>query len=99
MTERARERRIDLDLRGHTDFERDVWLKALEIPRGEVRPYGWVAAEIGRPKAVRAVGSACATNPLPVVVPCHRVVRSDGSVGGYLGGADAKRTLLTLEAA
>src|SRR6185295_646109 len=49
--------RIDLDLRGHTDFERDVWLKALEIPHGEVRPYGWIAAEIGRPKAVRAAGS------------------------------------------
>jgi methylated-DNA-[protein]-cysteine S-methyltransferase len=53
----------------------------------------------GNPKAVRAVGTACATNPLPVVVPCHRVVRADGSMGGYLGGPDAKRTLLTLEEA
>ena len=61
--------RIDLDLRGHTDFERDVWLKALEIPRGEVRPYGWVAAEIGRPKAVRAVGTALGHNPVPLIVP------------------------------
>ena len=54
--------RIDLDLRGHTDFERDVWHKALEIPRGEVRPYGWIAAEIGRPRAVRAVGTALGHN-------------------------------------
>ena len=68
--------RIDLDLRGHTDFERDVWHKALEIPRGEVRPYGWVAAEIGRPEAVRAVGTALGHNPVPLIVPCHRVVRT-----------------------
>jgi len=58
-----------------------------------------VAAAAGSPKAVRAVGTACALNPVPVVVPCHRVVRSDGSMGGYAGGPDAKRTLLTLEAA
>jgi O-6-methylguanine DNA methyltransferase len=90
--------RIDLDLRGHTDFERDVWLKALEIPRGEVRPYGWVAAEIGRPKAVRAVGSALGHNPVPLIVPCHRVVRSDGMIGQYsLGGPDNKRTILASE--
>jgi O-6-methylguanine DNA methyltransferase len=90
--------RIDLDLRGHTDFERDVWLKALEIPRGEVRPYGWVAAEIGRPKAVRAVGTALGHNPVPLIVPCHRVVRSDGTIGQYsLGGPDNKRTILEAE--
>ena len=57
--------RIPLDLRGHTPFEVMVWMKALEIPRGEVRPYGWIAAEIGRPKAVRAVGTALAHNPVP----------------------------------
>jgi O-6-methylguanine DNA methyltransferase len=90
--------RIDLDLRGHTDFERDVWLKALEIPHGEVRPYGWVAAEIGRPKAVRAVGSALGHNPVPLIVPCHRVVRSDGMIGQYsLGGPENKRTVLASE--
>ena len=90
--------RIDLDLRGHSDFERDVWRKALEIPRGEVRPYGWVAAEIGRPKAVRAVGSALGHNPVPLIVPCHRVVRTDGTLGQYsLGGPDNKRTILTGE--
>lgn len=90
--------RIDLDLRGHTDFERDVWQKALEIPRGEVRPYGWVAAEIGRPKAVRAVGTALGHNPVPLIVPCHRVVRSDGMLGQYsLGGPENKRTILAAE--
>ena len=90
--------RIPLDLRGHTEFEVAVWLKALEIPRGEVRPYGWIAAEIGHPKAVRAVGTALSHNPVPLVVPCHRVVRSDGSIGQYsLGGPEAKRTVLTAE--
>jgi O-6-methylguanine DNA methyltransferase len=90
--------RIDLDLRGHTEFERDVWLKALEIPRGEVRPYGWIAAEIGRPKAVRAVGTALGHNPVPLIVPCHRVVRMDGTIGQYsLGGPSNKRTILAAE--
>lgn len=90
--------RISLDLRGRTEFEIAVWMKALEIPRGEVRPYGWIAAEIGRPKAVRAVGTALAHNPVPLVVPCHRVVRSDGSIGQYsLGGPAAKRTILAAE--
>ena len=90
--------RIDLDLRGRTAFERDVWSKALEIPRGEVRPYGWIAAEIGRPKAVRAVGTALGHNPVPLIVPCHRVVRSDGLLGQYsLGGPGNKRTILAAE--
>ncbi len=90
--------RIDLDLRGHSGFERDVWAKALEIPRGEVRPYGWIAAEIGRPRAVRAVGTALGHNPVPLIVPCHRVVRSDGSIGQYsLGGPDNKRIILAAE--
>ena len=90
--------RIALDLRGHTPFEVAVWSKALEIPRGEVRPYGWIAAEIGKPKAVRAVGTALAHNPVPLVVPCHRVVRSDGMIGQYsMGGPDAKRRILAAE--
>jgi O-6-methylguanine DNA methyltransferase len=90
--------RIDLDLRGRSAFERDVWEKALEIPRGEVRPYGWVAAEIGRPKAVRAVGTALGHNPVPLIVPCHRVVRSDGMIGQYsLGGPHNKRMILAAE--
>src|SRR4030095_11269037 len=90
--------RIDLDLRGHSEFEVAVWTKALEIPRGEVRPYGWIAAEIGRPKAVRAVGTALAHNPVPLVVPCHRVIRSDGTIGQYsMGGPENKRRILTAE--
>jgi O-6-methylguanine DNA methyltransferase len=90
--------RIPLDLRGRTEFEVAVWTKALEIPHGEVRPYGWIAAEIGHPKAVRAVGTALAHNPVPLVVPCHRVVRSDGSIGQYsLGGPAAKRMILLAE--
>ena len=90
--------RIPLDLRGRTEFERDVWMKALEIPRGEVRPYGWIAAEIGRPRAVRAVGTALGHNPVPLIVPCHRVVRSDGMIGNYsLGGPANKRTILSAE--
>ncbi|MEO5703827.1 MAG: methylated-DNA--[protein]-cysteine S-methyltransferase [Candidatus Limnocylindrales bacterium] len=93
-----RRARISLDLRGHTPFEIAVWTKALEIPRGEVRPYGWIAAEIGKPKAVRAVGTALAHNPVPLVVPCHRVVRSDGMIGQYsMGGPDAKRRILAAE--
>ncbi len=89
---------IPLDLRGHSAFEQDVWRKALEIPRGEVRPYGWVASEIGRPKAVRAVGTALGHNPVPLIVPCHRVVRTDGMLGEYsLGGPVNKRALLAWE--
>ena len=95
-----RQVRIDLDLRGTTEFEQAVWRKALEIPRGQVRPYGWIASEIGRPKAVRAVGTALGHNPVPLIVPCHRVVRSDGMIGQYsLGGPDNKRTILTAEGA
>jgi methylated-DNA-[protein]-cysteine S-methyltransferase len=91
--------RIPLDLRGRTEFEVAVWTKALEIPRGEVRPYGWIAAEIGRPKAVRAVGTALGHNPVPLIVPCHRVVRTDGTIGQYsLGGPRNKRTILAAEA-
>ena len=69
------------------------------IGYGQTRSYGQVAELVGNPKAVRAVGTACATNPLPVVVPCHRVLKADGTPGRYVGGPDAKLTLLTLEAA
>ena len=70
-----------------------------QIAYGQTRSYGQVAELVGSPRAVRAVGTACATNPLPVVVPCHRVLKADGAPGGYVGGPDAKLTLLTLEAA
>jgi O-6-methylguanine DNA methyltransferase len=88
---------VPLDLRGRTSFERAVWEKALQIPRGEVRPYGWIAAEIGRPRAVRAVGSALGRNPVPLVIPCHRVVRTDGYIGQYALGTDRKRVVLDAE--
>ena len=88
---------IPLDWRLSAGFRATVLHRLPDIGYGHTASYAAVAALAGNPKAVRAVGSACATNPLPVVVPCHRVVRSDGSMGGYLGGLDAKRTLLTLE--
>jgi O-6-methylguanine DNA methyltransferase len=91
-------RRMRFDLRGLTPFEQAVLRKTRQIPRGEVRPYGWVAREIGRPAAVRAVGSALANNPIPYFIPCHRVVRTDGKIGNYGGGGpEAKRAILTLE--
>src|SRR5207248_4826067 len=83
------------DLRSVTEFERAVLLKAREIPCGEVRTYGWIAAEIGHPAAVRAVGSALRKNPVPLLIPCHRVVRGDGQIGDYaLGGSANKRAIL-----
>jgi methylated-DNA-[protein]-cysteine S-methyltransferase len=90
---------LPLDWRLSAGFRRIVLTRLPEIGYGHTASYAAVAQLAGNPKAVRAVGSACATNPIPVVVPCHRVVRSDGGMGGYLGGTDAKRTLLTLEAA
>ncbi|OEU92266.1 cysteine methyltransferase [Streptomyces abyssalis] len=90
---------LALDLRLAKGFRREVITHLPDIGYGRTESYAQVAAAAGSPRAVRAVGTACATNPLPVVVPCHRVVRSDGSAGGYAGGAEAKRTLLNLEAA
>jgi O-6-methylguanine DNA methyltransferase len=91
-------RRMRFDLRGLTPFSQAVLRKTLEIPRGQVRPYGWVAREIGHPAAVRAVGSALANNPIPYFIPCHRVVRSDGVIGNYGGGGpEAKKNILSLE--
>jgi methylated-DNA-[protein]-cysteine S-methyltransferase len=90
---------LPLDFRLSHGFRRIVLSHLPEIGYGRTASYAAVAAAAGSPKAVRAVGTACATNPLPVVLPCHRVVRSDGSVGQYVGGVEAKRTLLALEAA
>jgi O-6-methylguanine DNA methyltransferase len=91
-------RRMRFDLRGLTPFSEAVLRKTLEIPRGQVRPYGWVAREIGHPAAVRAVGTALANNPIPYFIPCHRVVRSDGVIGNYGGGGpEAKKNILSLE--
>lgn len=90
---------VPLDLRLAAGFRRAVLDHLRVIGYGRTESYAEVAAAAGSPRAVRAVGTACALNPVPVVVPCHRVVRSDGSFGGYAGGPDAKRTLLTMEAA
>lgn len=90
---------LPLDWRLAKGFRREVLAHLPQIAYGQTESYAQVAAAAGNPKAVRAVGTACGTNPLPVVVPCHRVVRSDGSFGGYLGGTEAKQILLTLEAA
>lgn len=87
------------DLSHSTPFEVAVLRKALEIPRGQVRPYSWIAQEIGHPGASRAAGSALAGNPAPVLIPCHRVVRGDGVIGNYIFGAEVKRALLTEERA
>jgi len=89
---------LPLDLRG-TAFQARVWEALRRIPAGEVRTYADVAAAIGSPGAVRAVGTACGANPLAIIVPCHRVVRSDGSLGGYHWGLEVKRQLLDAERA
>jgi O-6-methylguanine DNA methyltransferase len=87
-----------VDLGTLTEFEQAVLRKTMEIPYGEVRPYSWVAREIGRPRAVRAVGTALAGNPVTFVIPCHRVVRADGRIGEYgAGGPEAKRKVLGVE--
>ena len=90
---------VPLDFRLARGFRLSVLEHLPEIEYGRTESYSQVATAAGSPKAVRAVGTACALNPLPVVVPCHRVVRSDGSYGQYAGGEEAKRVLLTMEAA
>lgn len=102
VRERIAGRKLDtevpLDLQG-TDFQRDVWNQLLSIPPGSTRSYLDVAEAIKRPKATRAVAQACGANPVAVVVPCHRVVMSDGSLGGYSGLPGVKKALLTVEGA
>lgn len=91
---------VEFDLRLRlvgTPFELFVWKAMQEIPWGEARTYGWIAARIGNPKAVRAVGGACGKNPVPLIIPCHRVLRSNGEIGGYSGGLGIKRALLKTE--
>jgi methylated-DNA-[protein]-cysteine S-methyltransferase len=88
---------LPVDLRSMSDFERAVLETAREIPYGEVLPYAEVARRIKKPRASRAVGNALGHNPVAIVVPCHRVVRSDGTLGGYTGGVEYKRKLLAIE--
>ena len=109
LAERAREELVEylggkraffsvpVDLSGVPDFQRRVLETARRIPFGEARPYAWVAQRIGHPRAVRAVGTALGRNPVPLIVPCHRVWRSDGGLGGYLFGLGVKSRLLALE--
>ncbi len=88
-----------LDLAGATPFQRRVWEVTRLVPYGNTRSYIWVAGQIEKPEAVRAVGQALARNPLPIIVPCHRVLSSSGKLGGFSGGLEMKRRLLYLEAA
>lgn len=90
--------KLRLPLERLTPFAQAVLRTTAMIPRGEVRPYAWVAQQIGNPRAVRAVGTALARNPVPLLIPCHRVVRGDGVIGNYaLGGAQNKRRVLAAE--
>lgn len=92
-----REFTVPLDLRGVTAFREAVLRELMTVPYGETTTYAELARAVGNPRAVRAVGSACAANPLPLFIPCHRVLRSDGQLGGYRGGVEAKRVLLRME--
>lgn len=80
-----------------TPFQKKVWRAIQKIPYGETRSYLWIAKKIGKPKAMRAVGQACGANPLPLLIPCHRVVASHQKIGGFTGGLLLKRRLLQLE--
>jgi len=80
-----------------TEFEREVWEALMEVHYGETRTYKWIAERIGNPHAFRAVGNALGKNPLPIIFPCHRIIESDGSIGGYSSGIDIKRRLLEIE--
>jgi O-6-methylguanine DNA methyltransferase len=86
-----------LDLRAATAFQGRVWSAVRDIPCGETRSYGQIARQVGSPGAARAVGQAMATNPLPIIVPCHRVIGSGGNLCGFGGGLDLKRRLLEME--
>lgn len=86
-----------LDLRGATLFQNSVWEITKRIPYGETRSYAWVAKQLRNPGAVRAVGRALSVNPFPILVPCHRVIGADGTIGGYNAGLDVKQRLLEIE--
>ncbi len=85
------------DLRSGTPFQQRVWKKLIQIPYGETRSYSWLAKSINNPKACRAVGNANSKNPIPIIIPCHRVIQNNGSLGGYTGGLKTKIYLLDFE--
>jgi methylated-DNA-[protein]-cysteine S-methyltransferase len=86
-----------LDLSSGTKFQKKVWASCRSIPYGQTRSYGWIARQIGKPGASRAVGNALGKNPIPIIIPCHRVLAADGGIGGFSGGLSAKLRLLKLE--
>jgi len=88
---------VPVDLSRGTAFQRQVWRTLLRVPYGKLRSYQWVAARVGGPQYARAVGNAVGANPLPIVIPCHRIVAHDATLGGFSGGLPTKRKLLTLE--
>ncbi len=90
-------REISVNIEDGTLFQKLVWETIHQIPHGEVRSYKWIAEKIGRPKSVRAVGNATGSNPITIIIPCHRVIGSNGNLGGYGGGLERKRQLLSLE--
>lgn len=93
---KAAPKSLDLDFHG-TGFQRAVWTELLRIPSGATRSYTQIARAIGKPRATRAVARACGANLIPILVPCHRVIAKDGSIGGYTGGLQIKRALLDAE--
>jgi methylated-DNA-[protein]-cysteine S-methyltransferase len=97
LMNQRRELDFPLDLSRGTPFQRQVWRAILRIPYGRVRSYRWVADRVGGAQYARAVGNALGANPVPIIVPCHRIVTSDGSLGGFTGGLPVKRKLLALE--
>ena len=88
---------VPLDLSQGTSFQRQVWRTLQRVPYGKLRSYQWIAARVGGPQYARAVGNAVGANPLPIVIPCHRIVAHDASLGGFSGGLSMKRKLLSLE--
>ena len=96
----ARQRRsfnLPLDISHYSSFYQMIWVVTMGIPFGAVRSYGWVAQQAGKPGAMRAVGQAMAANPIPLIIPCHRIIRQNGTIGGYSAGLPLKRKFLELE--
>jgi methylated-DNA-[protein]-cysteine S-methyltransferase len=91
--------REPLDLTGGTAFQRRVWKAMLRIPSGQTKSYGWLARQVGGKDKARSVGTACGANPVPIIIPCHRIIRENGELGGYGGGVGVKRKLLKIEGA
>ncbi len=96
LTGKVRKFSVPVVLDG-TPFQRRVWAKLVAVPYGRTRTYGEIASELGKPRAARAVGAACRDNPVPIIVPCHRIVSGNGMPGGFAGGVEMKQALLALE--